>query len=264
MAWYTGDGTYDALLASGLGFAAFVFLVSWFLPSPYGRFASPRFGLSLSPKVGWMLMELPAVLSFAVFYLAGPGRADPVPLVLAAIWLVHYGNRAFYFPLNLRVAAGEKGTFSAMVIAIGWGVTSLHGYLHATFYTRLGTHYGLGWLLDPRFLLGVALWALCFRANVKADATLRNLRTPEEVAAGKKVYRIPQGGLFRYVTSPSYLTELGAWLGFVLFTWSLASVFILAVSAANLVPRAWATHRWYRERFPDYPKERRVLIPFVW
>lgn len=264
MAWYTGDATYDTLLAAGLGFAGFVFLVSWFLPSPYGRFASARFGLSVSPKLGWMLMELPAVLSFAVFFALGPRRAEPVPLVLAAIWLVHYGNRAFYFPLSIRVTAGEKGTFSALVMVTGWGVTTLHGYLHATFYTRLGTHYGPAWLADPRFLAGAALWATCFALNVRADATLRNLRTKEEVAAGKKVYRIPQGGLFRYVTSPSYLTELGAWLGFVLFTWSWASVFILAVSAANLVPRAWATHKWYRARFPDYPKERRALIPLVW
>jgi 3-oxo-5-alpha-steroid 4-dehydrogenase 1 len=40
-------------------------------------------------------------------------------------------------------------------------------------------------------------------------------------------------------------------------------VFIFAVSAAHLVPRALATHRWYRERFPDYPRERRALIPYL-
>ena len=75
---------------------------------------------------------------------------------------------------------------------------------------------------------------------------------------------MPEGGLFRWVTCPSYLTELCAWAGFMLFTWSLASVFIFVVSAANLVPRAWATHAWYRARFPDYPRARRALIPFVW
>jgi len=46
-------------------------------------------------------------------------------------------------------------------------------------------------------------------------------------------------------------------------TWSLAGVFILGISAANLVPRAFATHRWYRDKFPDYPRHRRALIPFV-
>jgi 3-oxo-5-alpha-steroid 4-dehydrogenase 1 len=47
-------------------------------------------------------------------------------------------------------------------------------------------------------------------------------------------------------------------------TWSPGGLFILGISLANLVPRAIATHRWYREKFPDYPKDRKILIPFVW
>jgi hypothetical protein len=35
-------------------------------------------------------------------------------------------------------------------------------------------------------------------------------------------------------------------------------------TAANLVPRAAQNHRWYRETFPDYPRERRALIPWMW
>ena len=31
----------------------------------------------------------------------------------------------------------------------------------------------------------------------------------------------------------------------------------------TLAPRAVANHRWYREKFADYPAERRVLIPGV-
>jgi len=29
------------------------------------------------------------------------------------------------------------------------------------------------------------------------------------------------------------------------------------------VPRAIATHRWYRKEFPDYPPHRRAILPFV-
>jgi 3-oxo-5-alpha-steroid 4-dehydrogenase 1 len=264
MSWYTGDATYDTLLAGGLAFGAFVFLVSWFIPSPYGRFASTRFGVSVNPKLGWFLMELPATVSFVVFFVLGPRRAEVVPLVLAGLWLLHYANRGFFFPLAMRVPKGATGSFSLVVLGTGWLVTTLHGYFHATYYARLSTHYDAAWLVDPRFLAGVALWATSLVLNMRCDATIRRLRTPEEVASGAKVYRVPQGGLFRYVTSPSYLTELGAWAGFMLFTWSLASVFIFLVSAANLVPRAWATHRWYRARFPDYPPERKALVPFVW
>jgi len=63
--------------------------------------------------------------------------------------------------------------------------------------------------------------------------------------------------------NPSYLTELTGWAGFAICTWSLAGVFVLVVSLGNLVPRAFATQKWYRERFPDYPRERKVLIPYL-
>jgi hypothetical protein len=33
---------------------------------------------------------------------------------------------------------------------------------------------------------------------------------------------------------------------------------------ANLIPRAISTHMWYLESFPDYPRQRRILVPFVW
>jgi 3-oxo-5-alpha-steroid 4-dehydrogenase 1 len=100
--------------------------------------------------------------------------------------------------------------------------------------------------------------------NVHSDAIVRNLRTREEVARGDKVYRIPHGGAFTWVTNASYLGELVAWTGFAVLTWSLPGVFILAISAANLVPRAVKTHRWYRERFENYPASRKILIPYVW
>ncbi len=35
------------------------------------------------------------------------------------------------------------------------------------------------------------------------------------------------------------------------------------LTAATLVPRALAHHEWYRERFADYPPERRALVPFL-
>jgi 3-oxo-5-alpha-steroid 4-dehydrogenase 1 len=99
--------------------------------------------------------------------------------------------------------------------------------------------------------------------NIHSDAIIRNLRSREEVERGEKVYRIPEGGLFRYVTNPSYFTELLSFAGFAIATWSLGAVFVLLVSAANLVPRAFQVHQWYKEKFEDYPSERKVLIPFL-
>ena len=32
-------------------------------------------------------------------------------------------------------------------------------------------------------------------------------------------------------------------------------------TAANLIPRAVSHHAWYRRTFPDYPSDRRAVIP---
>ncbi len=263
MTFYTGDPTYDTVLGIALGAVVLVAIAACFLPSTYGRFGSKKFGLALDPRIGWFLMELPATLSFLYFFFKGPRRGELVPLIFLGIWLIHYSNRGFLFPLLMRVPKGAQATFSLMIVVVGWMATSVHGYLHATFIAGLGQHFTTAWLHDPRFLCGLIVYYACLAGNIHSDSILRNLRTPAEVASGKRVYRIPYGGLFRYVTNPSYLTELCGWAGFALCTYSLAGVYIFTISAANLVPRALATHRWYRERFPDYPPERRALIPFI-
>lgn len=263
MTFYTGDSTYDTLLVLGLVASALVALAGFVVQSPYGRFASGRFGVSIGPRLGWFLMELPAPVSFCLFYFQGRNRAELVPLVFLGMFLVHYLNRGFLFPLLMRSPRGARASFSLTVVVVGWLVTTLHGYLYAWFIVELGTQYTPSWLTDPRFLAGLVLYYGSLALNIHSDAILRNLRTRAEVAAGEKVYRIPKGGLFRFVSCPSYLTELTAWAGFALCTWSLGALFVLAISLANLVPRAFATHRWYLERFPDYPRDRKALIPLL-
>ena len=94
--------------------------------------------------------------------------------------------------------------------------------------------------------------------NRSADRTLRGLRRPGETG-----YKIPQGGLYRWVSSPNYLGEIIEWFGWALATWSMAGLAFALYTTANLAPRAIQHHRWYHEQFPDYPAERRALVPYV-
>lgn len=259
----TGQPTYDLPLTIALAIVVVTAVAALFIETPYGRFANPRFGLSLDPRVGWFLMELPASVAFLWTFFSGPNRFAPFPLFVLFVWVCHYANRGFLMPLFMRVPRGHKSGFGLMVVMIGWGVTSLHGYLNAAWVTTYAEP-SAAWMTDPRFVIGIALYYVGLGFNLHADHVLRTLRTHEEVQRGERVYRIPMGGLFRYVTNASYFAELVLWVGFAIFTWSPGGLFILGISLANLVPRAVSTHRWYRERFPDYPKERRILIPFVW
>jgi 3-oxo-5-alpha-steroid 4-dehydrogenase 1 len=260
--WYTDDPVFDTVLVIALLLVPMTAVSMRFMKTPYGRFADRRWP-SVNARVGWLLMELPATLVFWPFFLAGPNAGQTVPMVLATLWGIHYLNRGFVFPLLIRVPKQGGASFGLPVLLVGVFVTSAHGYLNGTFFSRLGQHFTPEWLTDPRFLLGVAIYASGLALNVHSDAVIRNLRSKAEVERGDKIYRIPRGGGFRFVSNPHYLGELIMWSGFTLFTWSLPGVFILLLSAANLVLRATETHRWYRERFPDYPRGRRALVPFL-
>ena len=263
MDWLMSAEVYQYVLIGSFVYAAAILVGAFMAKAPYGKLGSERSGLNLPPRLGWFLMELPATLSFVWFYIHGQNAQELVPMIFLGIWLVHYGNRGFIFPLLMRVAKGSKGTFSIIVVVSGWLVTTLHGYLNAVFISHLSTHMTPEWLSDPRFIIGVAIYACGFLLNLQSDSIIRNLRSRDEIESGEKIYRVPEGGLFKYITNPSYFSELMSFTGFAIATWSLGAVFVLLVSAANLIPRAFQVHRWYQEKFPDYPSERKVIIPFI-
>ncbi len=263
MNWYTGDTTFDTVLTIGLVFAAFTLLAGPFQQSPYGRFASDKFGVNLNPKLGWWLMEIPATVVFLFFFLLGPRNTEAMPLLLGLVWVIHYGNRGWFFPLNIRVAKGARSSFSLMVMAMGMFVTAIHGYLNATLFTEFGTHLNNAWFGDPRFWAGIVIYYGGFALILHSEAVVRNLRDPDAPPDAESRYKIPYGGGYRFVSSPQYLGELIAWAGFAIMTWGLPGLMIFLISAGNLVPRAFGTHKWYREKFPDYPADRKALIPYV-
>lgn len=264
MTWYTGDPVFDTVLTIGFAFAALVIAIGFFMQSPYGRFASEDAGgVNLNPKLGWWLMELPASVSFLVFFAWHWPAWNVTALVLAAIWVIHYANRGWFFPLAIRVAPGRRSTFNISVMILGMLVVGIHGYLNATWFTIYGDHLDADWLTDPRFIIGLLIYIVGLGLILHSEHVVRNLRPRSNQASGGSEYRIPYGGGFRFVTSPQYLGELLAWIGFTVFTWGLPGVLIFLITAGNLVPRAFATHTWYQEKFPDYPAGRKALIPYV-
>jgi len=265
MCWYTGNSLYDTILFSGFTLVILTMIGTRFFKTPYGRFGDKRFGIALNPRLGWFLMELPATVTFIIIYFNGIRSFETVPLVFFVIWCIHYANRGFIFPFLMRVDPGSRQTFNLAVVASGWVVTAIHGYLNASFFTTHGNHFTASWLSDPRFIIGILFYYFGYSMNIYSDYILRNLRSKDRDtrAAGPR-YSIPDKGLFRLVTNPHYLGELIAWAGFALMTWSLAGVFIFLITAANLIPRSRENHAWYHDTFEHYPEERKILLPWTW
>jgi steroid 5-alpha reductase family enzyme len=162
-------------------------------------------------------------------------------------------QRTLVYPVLMRAG----GRMPVAVVAMALAFNLLNAFINARWISALG-HYPAAWLVDPRFIVGAALFLLGYAVNLHSDRVLRRLRGP-----GQSGYRIPYGGLYRYVSCPNYLGEIVEWFGWALATWSPAGLAFAVYTTANLAPRAWQNHRWYRERFPDYPPERRALVPHL-
>lgn len=237
-----------------LGMAVLTVVSVSFLTAPYGRHSQTGYGPTVPPRVGWILMESPAVIAFVAIFAAGERRAELAPLALLALWQIHYVHRAFVFPFRMRPGGKRMPIGIAM---LGMTFNGLNAYLNARWISHFGV-YAAEWLADPRFIAGAALFFVGLVINYRADATLFNLRRP-----GESGYKIPRGGLYELVSCPNYLGELLEWTGWAIATWSLSGLAFAVYTAANLAPRAIAHHRWYRRQFPDYPARRKALIPFV-
>lgn len=246
---------FDGLVIVWIVVAVATFVALFFVVAPYGRHRRSGWGPTVGNRLGWIVMEAPAVMVFAVFFALGK-RTGLAQMVLSAMWGGHYIHRAFIYPLELR---GRNERMPLAVVGMALAFNLVNAGINGCYLFFLSGGYPTGWLLDARFLIGAALFIAGFAINRQSDIALLNLRAP-----GHSGYAIPYGGLYRWVSCPNYLGEIIEWVGWAIATWSLPGLAFAAWTIANLAPRARAHHRWYRERFPDYPSDRRALLPGLW
>jgi hypothetical protein len=156
--------------------------------------------------------------------------AELAALVFLGMWEIHYVQRTFVFPLLL---SSSSTPMPVSIAAMAVVFNSVNGCLQGGRLYRVSPGYAAGWLRDPRFLLGTALFFSGMAVNWHSDAVLRKLRRP-----GESGYKAPRGGLLRWVSCPNYVGEIVEWIGWAVAAWSLAGASFAFWTAANLVPRA--------------------------
>lgn len=235
--------------------AVILFPVILRIIAPYGRHTTTAWGPLISNKIGWMIMESPALLAFAFFFLFGTLKHNIVPWVFFAFWMIHYINRTLVFPFRLRTK-GKKIPFIIVLMAFCFNL--VNGFINGYYFGSLSEKYELSWLHSPCFIAGLFLSIYGLSKNWQSDNILIHLRKP-----GEKGYTIPQGGLFEAISCPNHFSEILEWCGFALMTWSLPGLAFAIWTIVNLIPRALNHHQWYKATFPDYPARRRALIPYI-
>jgi 3-oxo-5-alpha-steroid 4-dehydrogenase 1 len=241
-----------------MALAIVVHITMFFITAPFGRHTSEKWGVSINNKTGWVVMELPSLAIMLYFLFFGMASFQSYAWILFALWIIHYFNRTFIYPFRIKPTPKKMPLF-IVLNAIVFNVVNagLNGYYLAELATP--AQYDISWFTTPSFLAGAALFLCGMAINWKADTILIHLRKPGETG-----YKIPQGFLFKYISSPNLFGEVVEWTGFALMAWNLPAVTFMVWTFANLVPRAKNHHDWYRRNFPDYPKERKVLFPYLY
>ena len=234
-----------------LGLVVFVLLL--FVTAPYGRHSSKDWGPSISNRMGWVIMEFPSLLVFILFFLLGPNEIQPVTWIFFALYVSHYTNRSVIYPWRTRTS-GKQMPLVIALMAVCFNL--VNGFINGYYFSAFSREYTWEWLVDARFIIGVIVFAGGVFLNWWSDQILLNLRK-----GGKKGYFIPGGGLFRWVSCPNFLGEIMEWTGFAIMTWSPAALVFALWTFFNLIPRALDHHKWYRANFPEYPPERKAILP---
>jgi protein-S-isoprenylcysteine O-methyltransferase Ste14 len=247
---------YCYILTGFTALAAVIFISLFFIAAPYGRHVKKGWGPMINNKAGWLIQEAPASLLMFMYFFLDPRPSSIALIVLLAIWQTHYFHRAFIYPFTLT--STKKMPLVIVISAVFFNLVNTYVQGAWLFNFASSEVYSNEWLTDPRFILGVVVFYAGYAVNKHSDSVLNRVR------ASKAGYAIPNEGFHRFVSSPNYFGELVTWIGWAVMTWSLAGVFFVIWTAANLIPRARSHHRWYTEKFPEYPKNRKIVIPFIY
>jgi 3-oxo-5-alpha-steroid 4-dehydrogenase 1 len=246
---------FTSIIYAWIGFGLILFPLLLKIPAPYGRHARKGWGPTLPNRLGWILMELPALVVFIIFFFSGPVLPSGTTWLFFLIWIVHYTHRTFIYPLRTKT---KKKKMPVVIVVFALFFNLVNGFLNGYFFGNVRPDYEFSWLIDPRFIAGLIVFISGMIINIKSDDILMALRKNNSNG-----YSVPYGRMFRYVSCPNFLGEIVEWFGFALMSWSLAALAFAIWTVFNLVPRAIDHHNFYKNTFRDYPADRKAVIPFI-
>ena len=225
-----------------------IFPINLIYKAPYGRHTSKKWGISIDNKLGWIIMELPALVVCPAIYFYFKIDFD-ISIMFICLWIIHYFNRTIIFPFRIKTK-GKKMPLAIVLSAFFFNI--VNGLINGYFLSNINLHS-----VSIFLITGFLLFVLGLYINISSDNKLINLRKI------KKGYFVPKGGLFKYISCPNFFGEILEWFGFALMTFNIGTLSFFIWTCCNLIPRALAHHTWYKNKFNEYPKERKAILPFL-
>lgn len=176
--------------------------------APYGKYSSSKgFGPLMPAQLAWAVMECPNLwVSGLVYYFRDRHTTttfgNNVNKLALFLFLLHYVNRSIIYPLRMWSSACTPMPLSVMVAAFVF--CSWNGFNQATSLILVDDISNTETNLI-RCLVGSAVFLVGFYINVTSDNNLVNSKKQSALNnGGVSKYVIPQGGMFKYVSSANY------------------------------------------------------------
>lgn len=241
-----------------MGIAVAVHITMFFIKAPFGRHTSDKWGVSINNKAGWMIMEFPSLAIMIYFFLSAINNGISAIQFLFLCWILHYINRTIIYPLRIKPTPKKIPLFIVFnAIVFNIMNAGLNGFYLAEIANQ--EDYNGDYFSRPNFIAGFVLFLTGAFINLRSDTILIRLRK-----RGETGYKIPEGFLFNYISSPNLFGEITEWFGFALMAWNIPALTFFIWTYANLVPRAKNHHDWYLLNFENYPKNRKIIFPFLY
>lgn len=256
------DDPLDVLMATALLVFGVMSLVNNKLPIvplltrsgglfAYGKFAiGVEFGVSVPSRMGMTLLYFPSMCLGIAFHFHSQGS------LACLLSIIHFAKRV----AECLFLHNYSGT-----MPLATSLFTSFGYLSLTFCL---CYYSADRILAPdntystkTAAFSIVLFVIGISGNFYHHCILATLRTNDD-----KTYKVPQGGLFQYVTAPHYLFEVIGWFGMTYAAQHAMATFIAVDMLIYLADRAEGQTKWYlsHSHLKDkYPRNRKHLIPLI-
>ena len=149
--------TYYIIMSCMAVMAVIVFVALFYFKAGYGYLSSSNWGKKIGNKTAWVLMECPAFL-FMLYYTvkfarsgADTGNSNVVLYIMAGLFLLHYFQRSFIFPLlMLSLKHATSCDFSGETIGAHNQYQTYHRFHHAHRGTYSVLHPSQSYPVHPR------------------------------------------------------------------------------------------------------------------
>ena len=132
---------YEILINIWIAIGVITFFTLLIISAPYGRHLRAGWGYSLPKKVGWILMESPALYLMWIYYFWYNGFQNIVLIFFLAIWSIHYFNRSIVWPLRIK----KDGSMPLLVALMAFAFNAINTFFHGYWFFLMDKQYDASW-----------------------------------------------------------------------------------------------------------------------